>query len=76
MQKSLKRWADCSPKEMSQMNAIANAFADAREDILLMGELLRVAAYPRAGTQEMNLDAFEVAEMIQNKIPLDDLDRS
>jgi len=75
MERSVERWRKSEPESMAGQSkaAIAYAFSDAKSDILAMAEILRIAAYPRRGTQEENLTIFELAEMIQAKFKYDDL---
>jgi len=75
MERSVERWSKCDPESMAKQSdaAIAYAFEAAKKDILKMALILRIAAYPRRGTDEETLTVFDIAEMIQNKFSLDDL---
>ena len=58
MERPVKQWVNCDPKQMSMMSAaaIAYALADAKKDILKMAEALQVIGYPRRGTEEEMMD--------------------
>jgi len=76
MKRSASKWNNSVPEAMARQSkaAITFAFEDAKADILQMAEMLRIAAYPKRGTDEESMDEFDVAEMIQANFTLEDLD--
>lgn len=75
LQRSVATWAKCDPKAMAVQSesAVFYALKDAREDILVLAQALRVVAYPRRGTAEDFLDITTAAEFIQKLLTFDDV---
>lgn len=83
MNRSIERWSICSPAAMVKQSAAAvqYAFEDARHDILelnnhnkRMRALLCMAAYPKRGTKEEELDIAEFAKIVQSVYTVDQLE--
>lgn len=83
MKRSIDRWKICNPNaiitEQSEAAAIF-AMEDARHDILELNDelvriksLLKMAAYPRRGTDEYALDIFTFANIVQSVYTIEDL---
>lgn len=51
-----------------------SAWKEALKQREQMAEVLRVAAYPRRGTDEEEMTVFEIIEMIQANFKLEDLE--
>jgi hypothetical protein len=76
MKRQIERWKICNPSAMiTDQSEAAAIFAmeDARHDILELNDevvrlksLLRMAAYPRRGTDEESLDIFNFANVVQS----------
>ena len=49
---------------------------DRPEDLQAAKKILRILAYPRRGTAEENMDAYQLAEMVQLKYSSEDLDEN
>ena len=83
MNRSIERWKLCLPSAMSQQSnaAITYAFEDARHDIIELDDqnkrlrsLLKMAAYPRRGTEEESMDIFTFAKMVQEIYTIEQLE--
>ena len=75
MNRSIERWKVCLPSAMAKQSeaAITYAFEDARHDIIELADqnarlrgLLKIAAYPRRGTEEEAMDICAFATMVQD----------
>lgn len=74
LNRSVKSYAECSPKAMSTMSpaAIMYAFQDGRADVLILAGLLSRIAYPRRGTPDETKTVQDWAEEIQAVITHDE----
>jgi molecular chaperone GrpE (heat shock protein) len=84
MNRSIERWSVCSPLAMANQSnaAIKYAFEDARHDILELHDqlrraknLLKIAAYPRRGTNEESMLMIDYAELIQSVYTIEQLEQ-
>lgn len=83
MKRSIDRWKICNPTAMiTEQSKAAAIFAmeDARHDILELADeivrmkaLLKMAAFPRRGTDEEALDIFTFANIVQSVYTSEDL---
>lgn len=83
MKRSIDRWRFCLPSAMSTQSkaAVTYAFEDARHDILeltdqnlRLRELLKMAAYPKRGTEEENMDIQRFADIVQSIYTIEQLE--
>jgi hypothetical protein len=83
MNRSIDRWKACVPSSMVKQSdaAIIFAFEDARHDILELADqnarlrsMLKIAAYPRRGTEEENMQIYLFAKMVQSVYTLEQLE--
>lgn len=84
MNRTIDRWKICSPTAMcTQQSQVAQIYAmeDARHDIIELHDqnkrlrsLLKIAAYPRRGTEEERMDIQEFADIVQATYTCDQLD--